>query len=705
MLIKPWIFFAVLLCLTKTAFAQQTPDDVIRTNTELVQSSVTVVDKSGHFVEGLSRDQFEVIVDGKPRSLAFFERITAGSAREQEVLLKNNPASATAPKIAPPVIAGRTIVFFIDDLHLSPDSLNRTRQMLRHFIDNEMSSSDNVAIATASGQLGFLEQFTNNELVLNAAVNRLLPRAYVVEGYGSGSSKMTEYMALAIDSSRSDDRVFQVHVEECLKYASKKSSSKFSPTRIACENQVKNNARSILLQAAEITQNTYNSLASLMRSSSRVPGRKLAFFVSDGFLLDNGPHAAAVRDRLDHVIDQARRAGVVIYSIHARGLVNANYNDAASPKPTDPNGRLDLASVGELQATQDALNALARDTGGLALRNTNYFERWVTNALDETSNYYLLAWRPEAELEKDQKFRNVKIGVIGRSDLTVRAPRGFVQNPTVEKVAIKDQPVTAVTPEKQIGNALSDFYSLGDVPVQLALTYLSTPANGPVVTSSIHIAGSGIAYRDEKTPATLQLAGVVLNDKGKVAASFSNQVNVNPPKAGAIDDGVFYTQHNPLAPGIYQVRVAARDEQSGRVGSALQWIVVPDLTKKQLATSSVLLDAQVFNAAATQVQLSVNHAFSRDSRLGYVLFVYNAKKDGSGNPHLVIQTTVSRAGQTMLTSRERKIDNVGDDPERLAFGEQLALQTLAPGPYDLKIVIKDTVSGTSVTQSDYFIVR
>lgn len=701
-------FAVFVMALTGSVYSQQT-DDVVRTNTELVQSAVTVLDKSGRFVEGLSREQFEVVIDGKVRPLSFFDRIAAGSARERQVLLNpsspDNKTAATSTK----TILGRTIIFFIDDNHLSLDSLNRTRKMLRHFLESEMSSTDRVAIASASGQIGFLEQFTTNKEVLNAAVDKLTPRPYVNEGYGVGTTKMSEYMALAIDSSR-DDKVFTFFVEECIKSSGSKNRRPGSPTRVACETQVKNSARALLTQAGQITMNTYNSLESLMKTSARTPGRKLAYFVSDGFLFDVGPRGAAVRDKLENVIDTARRSGVVVYSIHARGLVNSNFADPDNSKPMDPNGRLDLASVGEIQSTQDALNALARDTGGRALRNMNYFERWVTATLDETSNYYLLAWRPESDFEKAKKFRNVKISVIGRPDLTVRAPSGYVQKTESETIAVNAQTTTAKTPDAQIRDALADYLPAEGLQLQLSLTYLSTPTNGLVVASSIHIGQAGISYGDDNSGATVRLAGVVLNDKGKIASSFSNQLTVKPPRTDSADGGVFFTQHSPLVPGIYQIRIAARDEKSARVGSAMQWIVVPDLKKSQLTVSSVLLDGQVINnrigsSDAGQVQLSVDHTFVRESKLSYWLFVYNAKTDGSGKPHLTIQTTIMQSGQPILTTPERRVDNAGDDPERIAFGEQIALRTLAPGRYDLRVTINDSVARTTAVQSDYFVVR
>jgi len=698
--------------LCSVANAQQ--GDVVRVNTELVQTAVTVLDKKGNFVDGLQCEQFELMVDGKPRPVAFFERVASGSARERELAALGNPNDpATAkPAAAAPRVLGRTIVFFVDDLHLSPDSMNRTRMMLKHFLDREMSSKDNVALLTASGQIGFLEQFSNNKAVLDTALGRLVPRPYDAQGYSAGgTAKMTEYMAFQINTSRTDKRVMDAYVTECMKGANtfKKTKEVLALIRSACETEVKNSSRAILMQAAQITQNTYNSLESAMRSVARAPGRKLAFFISDGFLFDAGPNAAGVRDKLDHVIDAAQRAGVVVYTIHAAGLVNSSYLDPSTKRPMDE--RLHVASIGELDAYQDALNGIAHDTGGRALRNTNFFDRWVTSVLDETSNYYVVAWRPEKDEEKGAKFRHVKITVAGRPELSVRAPRGYVNGPKSAEAmttAASEKPGNKKGPDAELRDALSDFYPAGGLPTLLSLTYLNTPANGLVVTSSMEISGGGVSYGDDgKQPATIKLAGVVLNDKGKIASSFKNQLNIDPKSGGS--DAIFYNHHTPLASGIYQFRVAARDEKSGRVGSAIQWIVIPDLAKSQLTLSSVLLGGQVLedkNKAGTpHVQLSVDHSFPRSSQLGYWVFVYNAKRDAGGTPRLTVQTQVLRDGQAVLSSPQRNVNSSGQDVERIPFGEELALKTLAPGKYDLKVIVTDSVAGTSATQLADFVVR
>ncbi len=713
---KFFLIILLLVAICPLANAQET--EVVRTNVELVQTAITVLDKNGKFVEGLQREQFELMVDGKPRPISFFERIASGSARERELAATPGaPADAATPKtVAPERVPGRTILFFFDDLHLSPDSMVRSKMMLQRFLEHEMSSKDNIAITTSSGQVGFLEQFTNNRAVLDEAMSRLIPRPYNTEGYSAGgSAKITEYMALQLNTGKSDTKLMNAYIDECMKGSNmfKVMKRLTEPLlRQACETEVKNSSRAILIQAGHVTQNTYNSLSSVMRSLMRAPGRKLAFFISDGFLLDAGPNAPNVRDKLDYVIDAAQRAGVVVYTIHAQGLVNSTFQDPAYKRPVDE--RVVLASVGELAAHQDALAAIASETGGRALRSTNFFDKWVSDVLDETSNYYIVAWRPEVEEEKLPKFRNVKITIVGQPELTVRAPRGYVTGPKTDPAATakaSDKPAPAKapkTPESELRDALSDFYPAGGLPTLLSLTYLNTPSNGLVMTSSIEVMGKGVSYGDDgKQAATIKLAGVVLNDKGKIASSFRNQLNIDPRSGGS--DAIFYNHPTPLTPGIYQVRVAARDDRSGRVGSAIQWIVIPDLTKNQLTLSSVLLGGQVLEEKSKEgtphVQLSVDHSFPRTSQLGYWVFVYNAKRDAAGNPQLTVQTQVLRDGQAVLSSPHRRLNSGGQDALRIPFGEELALKTLSPGKYDLKVTVTDGVAGTSATQLADFVVR
>src|SRR5687767_9856925 len=148
-------------------------DDPIRITTALVQTSVVVVDKQGRFVEGLKPEEFLLKVDGRTVTPSFLERVIAGTVREEK--LEKSAAKTAAAPMTPTagMYRGRTIIFFIDDLHLSAASVQRTRKAILEFVDKDMSIEDQVAIATPSGQLGFLQRFSDHKSVVRAAVNRL----------------------------------------------------------------------------------------------------------------------------------------------------------------------------------------------------------------------------------------------------------------------------------------------------------------------------------------------------------------------------------------------------------------------------------------------------------------------------------------------------------------------------------------------------
>jgi VWFA-related protein len=740
------VFIAALACVTafgSIVFGQQNPaqtdepDDVVRISTELVQTGIMVFDKQGRFVEGLKPEQFELKVDGKPVQLSFFERVMAGTASEERLVATaaRGATSSSASSIPSSTsFRGRTIVFFIDDLHLSADSVERTRKTIIEFVENQMAPTDQVAIASASGQIGFLQQFTDLKPVLRAALGRLSYRPYTVRD--AENITMTEYTALKIDQGDKD--ASDHYVEELLKasnyrnpggnlgpgnpspYGGKSDKGQTSGmTRESATRVVRERAQVLLKQAASVTINTLSTLESLMRSSSQLPGRKLVFFISDGFYLND--RNTGFGDKLKQITDAATRAGVIIYTMDARGLVSMT--DASSNR-ADPQGRLSRSNIGELSASQDPLTALAADTGGRALLNTGALIPAVTDALRETSNYYLLAWRPTAEEQKGANFKRIEVSISGRPDLTVRMPRGFLTAQAAAAAAksseAKTQPSDAKAPpakgpEADIRAALTASAPRKGLPTQLSVSFVDVPNTGPVLTSSVQMATDVLGYGpDGKQPAAIDVAGIVLNDQGKQAGSFKTRVNVNPLTGGRVVEhpGVIYSHKLPLKPGLYQVRVAARDEKSGRVGSNAQWIEIPDLASRRLMLSSMLVGGQFIGSsqnqaaggsAHEQVQFSVDRRFKANSHLNFLTIIYNAARSGGNAPELEAQIKISRDGQTIVTSPQRKIVlDSGTDTARIPYGADIGLKGLPAGRYVLQVTISDRVAQTSATQQITF---
>ncbi len=692
----------LIVCVAGGAVLGQ-QDEVVRIDTELVQTAVTVFDKQGRLVDGLKKEDFELRVDGRVVPISFFENILSGSQRDRLTRVRGNEPT---PVKAPPSgvsFRQRTIVFFLDDRHLSLDSLGRTRKTLTDFIDKEMGPNDLVAIASSSGQIGFLQQFTDNKEVLRAAVERLNHVPYVVTDYaGNPNGRMTEYMALTIER-KDDSDVFEFYVNDCLRSAPKGvTRQERASMRRHCEIEVQNRARQILTQAGAVTYNTYYSLDTLLRSAERMPGSKLAFFFSDGFLADAGPRGPIASNQLERITDQARRAGVVIYTIDARGLVSGAL-DATGNVPMDPNGTLEHANAREIAASQDAMNALAVDTGGRALRNQNAFDQFINEAVTETSRYYLIAWRPEGNEEKSETFRKIQIAVIGRPELTVRSARGFVNHPAAAAktapASEEDKKIESKA-DADLREALNDFHARQSLPLHLSLLYFDTPTNGSVLTTSVQAPTELLSYGDQdRDPAQLSVAGVVLNDQGKRAAAFKTQLKVSPRSAsdgGPASSNVIYNYPSPLKPGIYQVRVAARDDRSGILGSAMEWIVIPDLSMRQLTLSSLIVGLESVpnrSAGGGQIQWSVDRIFAENSQLDFMTFIYN------GSNNLAAQVQVYKDGRSVVSIPSKTVEvDKQTDLQRIPFKAKVNLTGLPAGRYVLEVTVQDRKTQKNASQ-------
>jgi VWFA-related protein len=709
------LFASLLLCAV-TAGAQ-TPDnpkrpnqedDVLRINTELVQTDVMVFDKQGRFVKDLKRENFELRIDGKPRPIGFFDRIQAGTSSEEAQLAAARGASSTnaGKNGLAPLDRGRPVFFFIDDLHMSTSSLNQARKLLTRFIDQNLKQNDEAEIATASGQLGFLQQLTDNKTVLRTAIGRLLAR--------NGAAKdlqrppMSEYQALQIDRGDRDTLGF---------FADQLIFENRMLGRTSAEDEVRRRAAMMLEQAAFYTTTTLSSLDDLIRSCAKLPGRKIIFFISDGFLIDT--RHSDTTERMKVVTSAAARSGAVIYSIDARGLI-ATLADASTPSGVDTTGRLSRGGLGEISSSQDGLNALAHDTGGRALFNTNDLHLAVDNGLQETSNYYLLAWRPEPDANRGAKFRRLEVSLVDRPDLTVRVRRGFFDLEPPANAKGKESPeqkAQAQTAEAKLRKAIMAPVPAKEIPLSLSLNYIDTADKGASLTISMMIPGEFLSFgSDDKRSAQVDLAGALFTDRGLSTAHFGERVTLNTLTASAGDTHreLTYSHTIFLTPGLYQIRAAVRDVKTEHVGSANAWIEIPDLSNGKLALSSLLLGqrprpepanaAVPVSSATDKVRLSIDRRFSRDSFLRYVVFIYNATRaPATQSPDVVVQLQVLREGQPVATTALKTVPLDGaQDRQRLSYAAELPLDGFPTGRYVLLFTAIDRIAKTNASQQIRF---
>ena len=698
------LLLSALVCQGQTEPSGQ--DDVVRVFTQLVQTDLMVFDRKGHFVSGLKREDFELKVDGQTTPIEFLDYVVAGSAREEAQL-----ASARSGRgVSVPANAlerGRTVLFYVDDLHLDLANCDAARKMIAKFLDRNMAYNTEAAITSTSGQIGFLQQLTDSDLMLRAALRRLNPKPYNVED--GGLPRITEHQALLLD--RRDPELTNYFIDETIRMAR-------GMTRDMAAALVSQRASNTLFRAQQATRNTLTGLENLLAYANKTPGRKLLIFISGGFVMDlqNTREAEVVR----RISSAAARSGVVIYSVDARGLA-PTIRDASSGGGSDPTQRLERSLRSEVWDTEDIMSTLAQNTGGKTVFNTNDLTAGLQDALQETSVYYLMGWKPEAASAAPGKFQKLTTSVIGRPDLTVRIRRGFAAGDPLPTAAKSKEPKTPppTGPEAELQKAMLAPLPGKNTPVSIALNYANTADKGLTLSTSLQIDREFDSIDsddgEKKQNGTLEVLGAIYDDHGRAGARISDRLSITPANgndaAGA--NAIVATYPIRIQPGLYQVRVAVRDPKTGRVGNTNAWVEVPDLLGPKLALSSLLIGERkqadsrrrIAKAEIAEgVNMNVKLRFAPNSQLRFLVFAYNARSSaGTALPDVAIQIQLLRNGQPVISPSLRTIaTQLTADLKRLPYAAEVSLEGLERGHYQLRIIAFDRVANTSASEQRAF---
>lgn len=730
----------------------QTGDDEVRISTNLVQTDVAVFDKAGKFVDGLGQNDFELRVDGQVQPVSFFERIGDSSSSGGDDASANGnrgsePNTAANPAAPPTTAAGRIVTFFVDDLHLTPVSVERTRQVLSNFINRQISAGTKGYIVAASGQAGFLAQPTDDKQALLAAVRRI--NYQTRSSIGDDRPVMTAYQAMLIDRGDPDALAYQLQQSQYLGTG-------------ATDIVIRSRARLIRRQAAILSRSVMQNLEAVVRSLPVSQARNVIFYLSEGFVIDNSE--ADIIYRMRRVIDQAARRNAVIYTLDSRGLsvgnLDASMNVVSDIADIYGASLPSYNSSREISITQEPLRTLAADTGGRALLNRNNLEDLIGNVISETSRYYLLGWRPSVINEKtgEPKFRNIEVKVKNRPELKVRARRGYFNRTPEADTTNTARSATSntaassgvsATPNALLNAALNELTERNDVPIKVFASFINNAQAGSQVNAAVAIRTDAINFNrapssslqgssaqdlsaqnsaTNSLPATLNIACVLLDSKGKPVFSDGREVSWNAGNnnaSAAAATGLLNTNFSTAIkePGIYQFRVAARDNQSGRIGTAFQFLEVPEFKPNNLALSSILLAAaprrsnsSSINAETTEAPpINVERRFARASRMIVQLYVYNASVNAAATndaaaaapaPNVEIEIKVLRGTDSVLNAPPHKLALAGStDLTRIRYNAAVPLQSLTPGTYKLQIIARDQIARKSVTRDVDFIVQ
>jgi hypothetical protein len=369
--------------------------------------------------------------------------------------------------------------------------------------------------------------------------------------------------------------------------------------------------------------------------------------------------------------------------------------------------------------SQHGLVYLANQTGGFAIRNNNDINAGIRRVIDDQKGYYLIGYRPdEATFDKvsgRRKFHKLSLKVTRPGKYNVRMRNGFFGITDEERIA------PATTSVQQLISALLSPFGSAGVNLRLTSLYASDPKLGSIMRSFIHVSGRDLTFTPEADgwhKTTFDILAVTFGDNGVVVDQLSRKQTMRvrgPVYERLMREGFTYNLTVPIKKsGAYQLRTALRDEGSGRVGAASQFIEVPDIKKNRLVLSGIVVRGtklEVFNqklsSPATkegtneteELQIPVGagvsvRRFERGLVVEYGFAVYNAQLDSGGKPQVKTQVRLFRNGQQIFAGEEKLVDTVNQkDLKRLAVAGAMLLGTeMEPGEYVLQVIATDPLA-------------
>ncbi len=703
--------------------ARTQEDDVVRITTNLVQIDAVVTDKNGKQVSDLQSEDFDIRVDGKLQKITNFSYVSVA-----DKTMTVSDTQKTAPvKNAPPVPpvqltqkqVRRVIAIVVDDLGLSFRSTADVKIALGKFIEDNLHADDLVAIIETSGSIGALERLTNDKRQLRAAIANIRWNALGNGGIGPVAPIEPEHR-------------YEHHASLTLPLDPQGPAAapppNLGPSGLNKLTAPGNRPGLSLIGSVTALQYVVEGLRSL-------PGRKSILLVSDGLPLrpvearpiresDSGQFGESISDQLRRLIETANRASVAIYTMNAAGLqyfglraddnVRGMAGNAGQAIITQINARQTLARI-----NQEGLDYLADQTGGLSIKNSNDLTRGMDRVLNDQAGYYLIGYRPDEStfesLKGERRFHKISLNVLHHGSLKVRYRNGFYGFTDEEA---RSTPAADLTPGGAMFRALTSPFIATGVTLHLTSLFANQANEGSVLRAMLHVDARDLTFKQEADgwySAAFDLVAITFGNNGRiqdrVARTHSLKLRGENYEA-VLKNGFVYHVTIPLKqPGPLFLRVALRDQATAHIGSASQFIEVPNLSQGRLTLSGIQLSAESpgsaqkssppanSNLAKPASEPAEDPGFGPGVRhfrsgmtveFGYI--IYNAKLNAAtSRPLIFTQVRLFRDGQQVFAGPVISYDSSKQpDLGRLVDIESVRLgSNLTPGQYVLQVVVKD----------------
>ena len=650
-----------------TASAQQ-EDAVIRITVGLVQVDAVVTDKAGSAVTDLSADDFIILQDGEEQPITGFSFVETETIAPRRAPFQDREAPAREE-------VRRTIAIVADDLSMSLFSVNDLRKELRTWVDTGLGPGDLAALVRTSAGGGRLNSFTTDKRQLHRALDELFWRP----GWsGALAGPGVSALGVAIRAGIPVTNVREVDAPD--DYEARRSLA-----------------------------GSLGALQHTIRGMRALPGRKAVLFFSESAFLfqpsptGRGPRPDDSRVRLYRMlVDEANRAGVVIYGVDPRGV-------AGGAELTDTGASWAVRRRGQrtgLGTTQDGMQFLARQTGGLFLDNSNNLGGLIEQAARDLRGYYLLGYAPHSETF-DREFHRIEVRLKNK-DLVIRSRRGFFGYEDKDRIVPKPE-----TREEQLVSALESPFGSSEIGVRVTALFALTDEDEPSIQALARVDAGDLTFTEQEDgqySAEVDLLAAAFDINGAAVGYSQQTFRTNVPAERLAEvrrNGMLVTMVHPLEErGAYQFRVAVRDAPSERLGAASQFIETPRLNKrKRLATSGIIAagmthlggpdgsldEAPPRSGPATRV-------FRPGERIYYWRQIMNAARTRrSGDTRLATGTRIYRAGELVHEDPAKEFVPTVVKSDTMVEDAQLydLPGDLAPGRYVLEVETRDLVRAES----------
>jgi VWFA-related protein len=677
---------------------------------EVVTVDVVVTGKDGLPVPGLRAEDFVVTEDGVPQDISAFEAVDRPPS---------TPPPATPPAAAPPPAVptprsssnreparrpGNAFVVVFDELHLDPAEAQRARAAIRDFLETGVAPGDQVVlVGTGEGAHWTARMPWGHEVLLRGLDQlhgRLVNRTV--------RDRMADWEAMRI-ARFADPIVTDTVMRRFLETGALFQQSKIPRERPDPEEERQNrdNWRAdVRAQASEVYArvSALNEQALSILEREVVPlaaarGRKAIVFASGGLVADPGLRGP------QRVVRAARRANAAVYFLDARGLVGAPFElNAENPRRTLSR---DLGSTMTTEAAErsEGSEGLAADTGGFSIKNDNDLARGLARIGREARRYYLVGYTP-TNRRADGRFRTIRVKVA-REGVTVRARRGyFAPGGEGEAVAPSERR------ERAMLEALYAPLDRDEVPLRtIADTVDEDPRGKATVQVTVEADIRALAFEEKGEAArdTLDLLLLVTGQGAGEPVQVGQQFQMSlAPETRACYERSWFpmTPRVELAPGLYEVRIVARDGNSGKVGSLTHDFEVPG--GKGLHLSSLALGDSMREGpeeGARVVEITARRHFAPSGLLHCRFEVYGAARDPStGSPDVTAGFSVRGSdGTFLLAAPETPL--AADPSGAFVRSLELPLDGAPAGPYELIVVATDRVAKRAVEAREPFVVE